>query len=113
MDSPEGFRSGITDERLAVIIGDLLRIGVFASAAIVSMGGLFYLIEHHADPVVYRDFQLERNNLRSASGILSSALRLRADAIIQFGLLVLVATPVARVVLALIGFTLERDRLYM
>ena len=31
---------------------------------------------------------------------------------IQLGLLLLIATPVARVAMAVIGFHLERDRLY-
>ena len=32
---------------------------------------------------------------------------------IQFGLLLLIATPVARVVLCVIGFARQRDRLYV
>ena len=31
----------------------------------------------------------------------------------QFGLLLLIATPVARVAMAVVGFALERDRLYV
>jgi len=34
-------------------------------------------------------------------------------ALIQLGVLLLVATPVARVVFAVVGFALERDRLYV
>jgi uncharacterized membrane protein len=32
--------------------------------------------------------------------------------LIQLGLLLLIATPVARVAVAIVGFALERDRLY-
>ena len=35
------------------------------------------------------------------------------QAIIQFGLLLLIATPVARVAFAAIGFAMERDYLYV
>jgi len=34
-------------------------------------------------------------------------------AIIQAGVILLIATPVARVVFAVIGFAIERDRLYV
>jgi uncharacterized membrane protein len=34
-------------------------------------------------------------------------------AIIQFGLLVLIATPIARVAFSLVGFAMEGDRKYM
>jgi uncharacterized membrane protein len=39
-------------------------------------------------------------------------IRLNSDALIQVGLLVLIATPIARVALAAAGFCMERDRLY-
>ena len=34
-------------------------------------------------------------------------------AIIQLGILLLIATPIARVLFAIIGFAIERDRLYI
>jgi uncharacterized membrane protein len=36
-----------------------------------------------------------------------------AAAVIQFGLLLLIATPVARVVFSAIAFAVERDKLYV
>ena len=39
--------------------------------------------------------------------------RPRPEILIQFGLLLLMATPVARVVLALGAFVMEKDRTYM
>jgi uncharacterized membrane protein len=35
------------------------------------------------------------------------------EAVIQLGLLILIATPVARVIFSLVGFVLERDRVYV
>lgn len=46
-------------------------------------------------------------------GISRSALHFRSEGIIQFGLLLLIATPVARVILAAVGFYLEKDHLYV
>jgi uncharacterized membrane protein len=103
----------MTDERLERMIGNTLRAGVLTSAAIVGIAGLFYLIQHRTDHVTYEAFQLERANLRMLPGIFRSAVRLRTDALIQMGLVFLIATPIARVVLAAVGFHLERDWLYV
>ena len=40
-------------------------------------------------------------------------LKLRGRGIIQLGLLLLIATPVARVALSIFGFAKERDRMYV
>jgi uncharacterized membrane protein len=113
MLSSAGFESRMTDERLNTIIGNLLRAGVLVSAAIVLAAGIFYLIQHHSETPNYSEFHREPTNLRTLSEIFRSALSLRADAIIQLGLVILIATPIARVVLAAIGFYLEGDRLYV
>jgi uncharacterized membrane protein len=38
---------------------------------------------------------------------------LQGDGVIQFGLLVLIATPIVRVILAVAAFAIERDGLYV
>ena len=101
------------DRRLESMIGSLLRAGVLLAAAVVTLGGIFYLAQHYADPVSYRTFIPEADNLRTFPGIVHSALRFESLGWIQLGLLLLIATPVARVALALVGFALERDRLYV
>jgi uncharacterized membrane protein len=103
----------MTDEKLQTMIGNLLRAGVLFSAAIVSAAGVVYLIQHHSDVIAYRAFHMESADLRVLPGILRSAARLHTDAIIQLGLVFLIATPIARVALAAVGFYLERDRLYV
>ena len=113
MDSPDASKStALTDDRLAITIAFLLRAGVVTSAMIVAAGGIAYLIQHQG-AVAYANFHPERGSLRSIPGVVRSALQLRTDAVIQLGLLVLIATPIARVVLAFIGFWLQRDRLYV
>ena len=103
----------MTDERLESMISSILRFGVFAAALVVGVAGVFHLIRFHADPVTYGRFALERSDLRTFGGVVRSSLRLQSDAIIQLGLLMLIATPIARVALAAIGFTLEHDYLYL
>jgi uncharacterized membrane protein len=100
------------DRRLEIIIGQLLRAGVLLAAAAVLLGGILYLDAHHADQVNYHTFVAGGPDTRTLDGILRSAAHLESLGIIQIGLLILIATPVARVALALAGFALERDRLY-
>src|ERR1700735_1401958 len=102
----------MTDDKLENIIGNLLRTGVLLAVTIVASGGTLYLIRHHAVFAKYSSFHGDQSNLRTLGGIWRSALRLNSDALIQLGLLVLIATPIARVALAAAGFYMERDRLY-
>lgn len=101
------------DRRLENVIGNLLRAGVLTAAAVVLVGGLSYLVQHHGQRVNYRQFHAEAAEMRSVPAIALAAAHLRSEGLIQFGLLLLIATPVARVVLAIAGFYLERDHLYV
>jgi uncharacterized membrane protein len=102
----------MNDRRLEGIIGQLLRAGVLLAAAVVAAGGVSYLVQHHSSHVDYRTFTAGGPGVRTYPGIVQSAARLDSAGLIQFGLLLLIATPVARVAMALVGFALERDRLY-
>lgn len=103
----------MTDDRLEIFMGNLLRLGVLISAVVVAAGGALYLAQHSFEVVNYHVFHSELPELRTVPRICAAALHLRSDAIMQLGLVLLIATPVARVVLAVIGFYLERDRLYV
>ena len=81
--------------------------------AVVAGGGLLYLIRHGGEPVAYPVFRGEPHALRSIPGILTSVTGLGARGIIQIGLLLLIATPVARVAFSAVAFLLERDRMYV
>jgi uncharacterized membrane protein len=100
---------------MELAIGILLRAGVVLSATLVAIGGILYLVKYgaaHPAIAAYTTFHGEPDDLRSVSGILRAALALRGRGLIQFGLLVLIATPVLRVALSLFSFLLQRDRLY-
>lgn len=101
------------DQRIEDVVGNLLRAGVFLSALVVVFGAGIYLVRHGRSPVDYRVFRGEPADLRSVSGIIREAWALRGRGIIQLGLLLLIATPVARVAVATFGFAAERDRMYV
>ena len=102
-----------TDKKLDTIIGNLLGTGVLISALIVFCGGIIFLTYHGRSYPNYRVFQAEPPSLRSIPAILRYAFQLHGAGIIQLGLLMLIATPVARVVFSIFGFTAERDRMYV
>jgi uncharacterized membrane protein len=102
-----------TDRRLEHVIGNLLRAGVFLAALVVLAGGIIYLIHQGRLPADYRIFQGEPTDLRQIGGIFHESMALDGRGIIQFGLLLLIATPVARVAFCIFGFAAERDRMYV
>lgn len=101
------------DERVEQIIGNLLRWGVIISAIVVQIGGIVYLIRHGWEMPRYAVFRGEPSDLRSIPGIVEGFFGLRGRSVIQFGLLLLIATPVARVAFSMVAFALERDRMYV
>jgi len=101
------------DRRLELIIGNLLRAGVLLAAAVVLAGAGLYLAQHHRDRVNYHSFVAGPDSLRTVPGIVQSAAHLDSEGLMQLGLLLLIATPVARVILAVVGFAMEEDRLYV
>jgi len=102
-----------SDERVEKIMGTLLQTGVILSGLVVFIGGIFYFLQFRHAPEDYRTFVAERASLRSVTAVGKSALRGDGRAIIQLGLLLLIATPLARVIFSIVAFELEKDRLYV
>jgi uncharacterized membrane protein len=102
-----------TDQKIEDIIGNLLRVGVGTAAAVVFVGAAIYLVRHGTGHANYRVFHGQPSDLRSLRGIIQAALSLRARGIMQLGLLLLIATPVARVAFSVVAFAIEGDRMYV
>jgi uncharacterized membrane protein len=100
------------DHRVQVAVGSLLRFGVLTAAVVTGLGGMLYLLGQGRTEVHYAVFRGEPAGLSSLTGIIHGALHLDARALTQLGLVLLIATPVARVALSLVGFVMERDRKY-
>jgi uncharacterized membrane protein len=103
------------DRRIEIILGNLLRIGVLVSAAVVLLGASIYLSRHAHEPADYHVFRGEPSEYRTVRGVIQSVIvgRGRGQGLIQLGLLLLIATPIARVAFSVVGFAIERDRLYV
>jgi len=101
------------DPRMQSIVGNLLRIGVLVAAAVVLTGGILYLAQHGGGVPDYHVFRGQPAYLRSLPGIFRSALALDARGVVQLGLVLLIATPIARVAFSAVLFGFERDRTYV
>jgi uncharacterized membrane protein len=101
------------DERLERIISIVLRTGVILSAVIVLSGGIGYMVRHGNELADYHVFHGTPPEYRTIGAIIHAMGFSSFRAIIQFGLLLLIATPVARVAFSLVGFAMERDRIYV
>ena len=87
-------------------MGNLLRAGVALAAAVVLAGGVWYLARSGSSHPDYRVFRPEARTLHALGSLPGDEIT------IQIGLLLLIATPVARVLFTLIAFMVRRDRLY-
>jgi uncharacterized membrane protein len=101
------------DESIEIVLGDLLRWGTIISAIVIALGGAAYLWASGGDTPHYGTFRGEPSDLRSMPGIVASAWHLDTRGLIQLGILLLVGTPIARVIGALVAFALRRDATYV
>jgi len=102
-----------TDEQVDQLLGNLLRLGVIVATVVAAIGGVLFLARHGFEPSKGHVFVGEPAELRSVGAIVRGAVALRPDAVVQLGLVLLIATPVARVAMSLVAFILQRDRVYV
>lgn len=105
--------NGWTDKEFDTLLGHVLRAGVLVAATVVFSGGVVYLLRHGSEVPDYRVFRGEPSDLRSVSGTLSDASSFSGRGLIQLGLILLVGTPIARVVFSVVGFLRQRDLMYV
>jgi uncharacterized membrane protein len=101
-----------SDHRLEMAMGRMLQIGVTGSALVVLAGGILYLKQFGGAQPNYRHFHGAPAGLVSVHGILSGLSQFDTRSVIAFGILLLIATPICRVIFGVVGFALLRDRFY-
>ena len=104
---------GHEDFALEQRLGTLLRGGVILSASVTLIGGIMFLASHGNVPVSYHIFSGEPAELRTVGGVIGGVVHGDSISIIQLGVLLLIATPIARVLFSVIGFARERDWMYV
>jgi uncharacterized membrane protein len=119
-------RAAWTDADLDQLLGNLLRAGVLISAFVVLLGGIYFLYQYggrpmpdysHFDPSeshpTFESLQGVPDPLRNLSGIVHAAARGHSRGLIQLGIVLLIATPIARVIFSVFAFAVERDYTYV
>ena len=101
------------DKDVQVILGTLLRVGVIVSTAVVLLGGVIFLTNQGNQTVSFSEFKPEQVKFSSVAEILSGLKTFDGLAIIQFGVLLLIFTPIARVVFSIFSFLMEKDYMYV
>jgi len=101
------------DRRMETVMGRLLQVGVLLASFVMLIGGVLYMRAHHGEMPNYRVFSSEPLRLRHFSGVVQGIKVGDPAAIIQLAVLLLIATPVARVVFAVFAFLIEKDKLFV
>jgi uncharacterized membrane protein len=103
----------IQDQDLEKIIGQLLRFGVLLSSLVVLAGGIVYLIRHGQQQPAFGTFKGEPDKMKEPVPMWKAILNGEGRPLIAFGLLLLILTPIARIIFSVFGYLMERDYLYV
>ena len=93
-------------------MGRMLRVGVTAAAIVVLTGGVRFFWQFRDSVSNYQHFDGAPQTSLSIAAILFGVRHLDSRSVISAGLLLLIATPVCRVISGVVGFALQRDRIY-
>jgi uncharacterized membrane protein len=100
----------LQDDAMRQVIGSLLRWGVILSAVVTSIGGLFFLMSHGQEQVPsYQRYSGTLLQYRNVHQLVNGVINGNSESLIQIGIMMLIATPVARLVFSLFTFTKEKD----
>lgn len=105
-------------EAMTAVVGNVLRYGVLISAIIIVFGTIELIaasgnsdvlgsIVYNPDKIPHGIFDV------SLSGLVSGLVGFQPYALIELGAIVLIATPVSRVLISVLLFAAERDKLYV
>ena len=101
------------DKKTELILGNILRIGVIIAGSIMLIGAILFLIRHGNEFPHYHSFKFDLFDITDPSLVLKGLFELKSIALMQLGVLVLIATPVMRVIVSVIAFLYERDFMYV
>lgn len=103
-----------TKNDMNTLIGNTLRIGVFTACIIALIGGIWYVVSASGSALPdYKVFSKGAESYTTFEGIFKSVFAMSATGWVQLGVVVLMLTPVMRVVLSLVDFSIQRDWLYV
>lgn len=106
-------RKNFTDLDLNRSVGNLLRLGVILSVIISLIGFIKLFLEGFTMPKKYTSLDTGSSSEKVWGSFWTSLCKGEGMAIIQLGILILIFTPLMRIVFALIGYLKEKDYVYV
>jgi len=106
-------RKNFTDVDLNRSVGNLLRLGVILSVITSLIGFVKLFLEGFKMPKKYKFLEMGTSSEKVWSHFWNSLMKGEGMAIIQLGILLLIFTPLVRIIFALIGYLKEKDYLYV
>ncbi len=106
------------NEDMSGILGNALRYGVILASAVIALGFLVFLarfaLQSDSSFIQYYPNRVPHGNFSvSLTSLISGLISFNPFSIIELGLLILLATPVSRVLLSIFLFGFEHDRRYV
>lgn len=98
---------------MEIAMGSILRWGLILASVVVAAGGAVYLLRHGGEQPAYSVFRGAPAKYRTVAGIAREAAGGGGRGIVMLGAGILLATPLVRVLFALISFARERDWTYL
>lgn len=106
-------KKNFTDVDLNRSVGNLLRLGVVLSVTISLVGFIKLFLEGFTMPKKYSMLDLGDTSEQVWTKFWESLIKGEGMAIIQLGILILIFTPLMRIIFALIGYLKEKDYIYV
>ncbi len=91
----------------------IMIIGVIIAAVVILAGLVIFLFNHPDKTYGAHVFKGEPNSLVKPIDIIRDAFAGNERSLIQLGIFILLLNPFVRVILALIGFVQERNKMYV
>lgn len=110
------------DAAIDAVTGNLLRAGVLLAALMLAVGGAVFLCRHGAEKVEEQKpnpYQFEKKleqrpaKYRRPAAVFEAVERGEARPVIQVGVMLLILTPVLRVLFTAAAFAWRRDWVYV
>ena len=101
------------DRSIEAILGDLLRIGVIVAGSVVIIGAVLFLIRHGLEIPSYHIFKPDSFHYSDFKNLFNGIITFRSVSIMESGILLLIATPVLRVLFSVFAFAYEKDYMYV
>ncbi len=101
------------DRNIETVLGNLLRTGVITAASVVMIGAIIFLVKHGKEIPSYHIFKEIPFSFSDFGTMYNGILSLKSVSIMELGVLLLIATPVLRVVFSVFAFLYEKDYMYV